>query len=44
LSALASRTTSVVRPADSKRTVEESAALHVPAGLDAETMIAELPL
>src|SRR5207248_11250703 len=31
LSASASRTTSVVRPADSKRTVGESAALRVPA-------------
>jgi len=36
LSAPASRTTSVVRPADSKRTVDESAALRAPArsGLD----------
>jgi hypothetical protein len=42
LSASAWRTTSVVRPADSKRTVGESAALRVRAGLDAETLIAEL--
>jgi hypothetical protein len=31
----------VVRPADSTRTVEESAALRASAGLAAETMIAE---